>query len=60
MAFPTTRWTFVRQAAGAPTVESRAALEVLCETYAGPIFAFVRRRVAFSRIRQTAARRVEL
>jgi RNA polymerase sigma-70 factor (ECF subfamily) len=27
-------------------VESRAALEVLCETYAGPIFAFVRRRVA--------------
>jgi RNA polymerase sigma factor (sigma-70 family) len=45
MAFPTTRWTFVRQAVGAPTPESRLALEELCRAYSGPVFAFVRRRV---------------
>jgi hypothetical protein len=59
MAFPTTRWTFVRHAAGAPTVESRAAREVLCQTYAGSVVAFVRRRVALIRMHPTAARRVE-
>lgn len=46
MAFPTTRWTLIRQAAAAPTLESRAALEELCQNYGDPVFAFVRRRVS--------------
>ena len=45
MAFPTTRWTFIRQAAAAPTAESRAALEELCRNYGDPVLAFVQRRV---------------
>ncbi len=45
MAFPTTRWTFIRQAAAAPTAESRAALEELCRHYVDPVLAFVARRV---------------
>ena len=46
MAFPKTRWTLIRQAAVALTLESRAALEELCRHYGDPVLAFVARRVA--------------
>lgn len=45
MAFPTTRWTLIRQAASAPTPQSSAALEELCRNYADVVLAFIRRRV---------------
>ncbi len=45
-AFPTTRWTLIRQAISTPTPESRQALESLCQQYAGPVLAFVRHRVS--------------
>jgi len=44
MAFPTTRWTLIRQAVATPSGESRAALEELCQRYSPPVLAFVRRR----------------
>ena len=44
-AFPTTRWTLIRQAT-TPTPESARALESLCQQYSGPVLAFVRHRVA--------------
>jgi DNA-directed RNA polymerase specialized sigma24 family protein len=40
--FPTTRWSVVRAAAGTASLEARAALESLCVTYWGPVYAFVR------------------
>jgi RNA polymerase sigma factor (sigma-70 family) len=43
--FPTTRWTLIRQAATAPTDESRTAMEELCRRYRTPVLRFVRRRV---------------
>ncbi len=43
-AFPTTRWTLIRQAV-TPTAESTQALESLCQQYSGPVLAFVRHRV---------------
>ena len=45
-AFPTTRWTLIRQAVAEPTNESKQALESLCQQYAAPVLAFVRHRVA--------------
>jgi RNA polymerase sigma factor (sigma-70 family) len=45
MAFPTTRWTLIRQAVAEPSGESRAALEELCQRYAPAVLAFVRRQV---------------
>lgn len=44
-AFPTTRWTLIRQA-GVASPESRQALESLCQQYAGPVLGFVRYRVS--------------
>lgn len=44
--FPTTRWTLIRQASTESTDDSRKALEELCQQYAGPVFAFIRRRVS--------------
>jgi RNA polymerase sigma factor (sigma-70 family) len=44
MAFPTTRWTLIRQAVAEPSGESRAALEELCRRYTPPVLAFIRRR----------------
>jgi len=46
MAFPETRWSIVRRAAGKPSVETQAALEELCGAWSEPVFAFVRRRVS--------------
>lgn len=50
MAFPTTRWTLIRQAALLPTEESRAALEELCTHYRAPVLQFIRNRVSGSEI----------
>lgn len=44
MAFPTTRWTLIRQAIATPSEGSRAALEELCQRYAPVVLGFVRRR----------------
>ncbi len=46
MAFPDTRWSIVRRAAGEPSNETRAALEELCTAWSEPVLAFIRRRVA--------------
>lgn len=45
-AFPTTRWTLIRQAVASPTPEAAKALESLCQQYAGPVLGFVRHRVS--------------
>lgn len=45
-AFPTTRWTLIRQAAEDASPEARQALASLCEQYAGAVLAFVRHRVS--------------
>ncbi|MCA9066631.1 MAG: sigma-70 family RNA polymerase sigma factor [Planctomycetaceae bacterium] len=45
MDFPTTRWTLIRQASGQSGPDARKALEELCQSYAGPVLAFIRRRV---------------
>lgn len=44
MRFDTTRWSVVLAAGGDDSVEARAALATLCETYWYPIYAFVRRK----------------
>lgn len=44
MAFPTTRWTLIRQAVATPSDESRAALEELCRRYSPVVLAFIRRQ----------------
>ena len=41
MAFPTTRWTLIRQAVATPSGESRAALEELCQRYSPPVLALL-------------------
>jgi RNA polymerase sigma-70 factor (ECF subfamily) len=41
--FVTTRWSLVLAARGEATVESRRALDHLCQSYWYPLFAFVRR-----------------
>ena len=41
--FNTTSWSLVTAAAGASTTTAQEALEVLCQTYWRPVFAFVRR-----------------
>lgn len=46
MVFPTTRWTLIRQAAAAPTDDSRTAMEELCRRYRSPVLLFIRRRVS--------------
>lgn len=43
-AFPTTQWTAVLAARNRSTSEARRALEILCQTYWHPLYAFVRRR----------------
>src|SRR5215831_3007053 len=42
--FPTTRFTLVLNASERITPEARAALEILCEGYWFPLYAFVRRK----------------
>ena len=42
--FPETRWTLVQRAqGGAPTGETRRALEDICKNYWLPIYSFIRR-----------------
>jgi RNA polymerase sigma-70 factor (ECF subfamily) len=41
--FHTTRWTLIQSAALNPTTDSRQALEMLCQTYWQPVYAFIRR-----------------
>ena len=45
-AFATTRWSLVLGAVGQHGVDSRSALETLCQAYWYPIYAYIRRRVA--------------
>jgi RNA polymerase sigma-70 factor (ECF subfamily) len=42
--FPTTSWTQVLAARDAPSSESRPALELLCQAYWYPLYAFIRRQ----------------
>jgi RNA polymerase sigma-70 factor (ECF subfamily) len=42
--FETTRWSLILAVHGAPDLESREAMEVLCRQYWFPLYAFVRRR----------------
>jgi RNA polymerase sigma-70 factor (ECF subfamily) len=42
--FPTTQWSLVIAAQGAPSPNVRQALERLCETYWYPVYAFIRSR----------------
>lgn len=42
--FPATHWSGVLRAAGDPSIEAAAALEVLCQTYWPPVYAFIRRK----------------
>jgi RNA polymerase sigma-70 factor (ECF subfamily) len=44
--FPTTHWSLVARAGGIPSPQARQALELLCESYWFPIYAFIRRRGA--------------
>jgi RNA polymerase sigma factor (sigma-70 family) len=44
LRWATTSWTKVLAARGAPSVESRLALEALCRAYWYPLYAFVRRQ----------------
>jgi RNA polymerase sigma-70 factor (ECF subfamily) len=41
--FATTRWSLIQAAGGADSPAARAALEMLCQNYWQPIYAFVRR-----------------
>ena len=43
-SFPTTLWTIVLHAGQDESVQARAALEQLCESYWYPLYSFVRRR----------------
>jgi RNA polymerase sigma factor (sigma-70 family) len=43
--FATTRWSIVVSAGNKSSLNSRRALEALCETYWHPLYAYVRRRV---------------
>jgi RNA polymerase sigma-70 factor (ECF subfamily) len=42
--FATTRWSLIAAIDGSPSVQSRAALASLCETYWYPLYAYVRRK----------------
>jgi DNA-directed RNA polymerase specialized sigma24 family protein len=42
-SFQTTAWSLVLAAAGNPTIDSRRALALLCQTYWNPVYAFIRR-----------------
>lgn len=44
--FPITRWTLIQQVNDETRTDSRLALEELCQQYAQPVLAFVRRRVS--------------
>jgi len=41
--FPNTRWSVVLAATQTPSLDSAAALEILCQTYWYPLYAYVRR-----------------
>lgn len=45
MTFPVTRWTLIQQAIQTPSAQADVALSDLCQMYADPVFAFIRRRV---------------
>lgn len=49
MAFPETRWTFIRQAGSADPVAANAALSELCECYREPVLMYVRKRLGKDR-----------
>jgi RNA polymerase sigma-70 factor (ECF subfamily) len=42
--FPATHWSGVLRATGNSSAEAAAALELLCQTYWPPVYAFIRRR----------------
>jgi RNA polymerase sigma-70 factor (ECF subfamily) len=44
LCFVTTHWSVVLDAARSDTTQAQAALEILCETYWYPLYAYVRRR----------------
>ena len=45
-AFPTTRWTLIRQAVAHATPESKSALESLCQQYSVPVLTFLQHRIS--------------
>ena len=53
--FATTRWSIVLAAGLAVSVESRGALESLCETYWFSVYAYVRRHAAIAEDAQDLA-----
>lgn len=49
MAFPETRWTYIRQAGSNNPVAANAALSELCEFYREPVLGYVRKRLGNDR-----------